>query len=443
MINRFKATSRKNREFRNQIRSIKKPSSSDSDSDFDIDKLVSEVQRINLSSSNQPENTMAEVNYSEVRLFLDIIPIFNGEPCELNNFIAACDEAVNRYTANQVITKLIFRGIIGKLKSKALTIISSRVELTTWQQVKEVLKISFCDQRSFSCLLQELHQIKPQNKENSYSFGIRCQYLRSLIFSSINNDTSLLQPEKLAQINNIEKLILITFQKYLPSQVQLAVRLKNPTNLEQAMQFLIEEENFLSLANEGRKNLSNINHVVQNAPRPNQFNSVSHNFPKPNFNAPFMQNSFPQNENRRFPSQPINITPRQLPPPKYFSNQQVFGKPTNVWKPKGTIQPKPTPMSVVTKQTVQKPSTSFYRSPNHFQPQSRSTFISEELHNFDNEYFDYNEYVNYDENKVEEAQISEIQEFENASETQIEEQFYSNEDNDLNFQETASSASPT
>lgn len=330
MINQFKVTSRKNKEFRQKIRNIKKPSlsESDSDSDGDIDKLIGEIQRINLADSNQPKNTMVEVNYSEVRLFLDIIPTFTGEPCELNNFIAACDEAVNQYATNQTITKLLFRGIIGKLRGKALTIISSRVELTTWQQVKEVLKISFCDQRSFSCLLQELHQIKPLNKENSYSFGVRCQYLRSLIFSSINNDTSLTQPEKLAQINNIEKLVLITFQKYLPSQVQLAVRLKEPkpTNLEQAMNYLIEEENFLSLANEGRKSFSNSN-VSQNTSKQNNFNFASQNFPRPNFYAPLMQNSFPQNEPRRFPSQPVNITPRQLPPPKYFSNQQVFGKP--------------------------------------------------------------------------------------------------------------------
>jgi hypothetical protein len=217
MFNKFKESYRKNKEFPKQIQKFRKPDSdSDSDSDShldsDIDYLISEINKIDLSDNIIiAQNKMSEVNYSEVRLFLDIIPHYSGDPCELNNFIAACDEVTAQYANNQNLTKLIFRAILGKLKGKALMIISSRVELTTWEQVKIILKSAFSDQRSFTCLLQELHQIRPQQKENSYSFGIRCQYLRSLIFSSINNNYLLSQPEKLAQINNIKKLILIQF----------------------------------------------------------------------------------------------------------------------------------------------------------------------------------------------------------------------------------------
>lgn len=381
MINKFKSTVQKNRDYRSSFKN--KREISDSESDTDLDRLISELSKISIET-NLNSNNMAEVNYSEVRLFLDIIPSFSGEPCELSNFISACDEAVTQYAANQTVSKLIFRGIIGKLKGKALTLVSSRAELTTWAQIKFILKQSFSDQRSFNCLLQELHNMKPQAKESSYSFGVRCQYLRSLICSSINNDITLTNENKLAQIQNIEKLILITFQKYLTPQIQLAVRLKNPNCLEEAMQYLIEEENFISIINDGKsKQFSN------SAPQPNHFFC---SVPKPNFQAPIYHRPISQQQQtpyqNRFPSQPINITPRNLPQQKYFTNKQVFGKSgpnVNVWQPKNTIQPKPTPMSGVSIQTTPKSHGNFQHSqrPKYFQPQSRPTFISEELYNLD------------------------------------------------------------
>lgn len=404
MLSKLKLTVQKNKDYRRSFKNQytkkhREPNSdSDSDSDTDLNQLVSTFSNIDISSNSSNINKIKmAANYSEVRLFLDIIPNFSGEPCELNNFISACDEAVTQYAADQTVSKLIFRGIIGKLKAKALILVSSRAELTTWEQIKSILKQTFSDQRSFNCLLQELHNMRPQPRENSYSFGVRCQYLRSLICSSINNDSTLSNANKLAQIENIEKLILITFQKYLPSQIQLAVRLKNPSCLEDAMQYLIEEENFISIVNDG-KSKQFPNSSVQS-------NHGFYNVPKPNFQAPIynrINSQQPQTSTQnRFPNQSLNITPRNQPPPRYFTNKQVFGKPTppvNVWKPQNTMQPKPTPMSGVSIQATPKQHGNFQQlrttpmsgisrpvnqRQNYFQPQSRPTFISEEIYNID------------------------------------------------------------
>lgn len=52
-----------------------------------------------------------------------------------------------------------------------------------------------------------------------------------------------------------------------------------------------------------------------------------------NFNNQ-QQNQFAHNSKTLFPSQPINITPREnMPQQKVFANEQVFGKPKNVLKP--------------------------------------------------------------------------------------------------------------
>ena len=349
---------------------------------------------------NLNQNDMAETNYQELRLFLDILvfPRFSGEPCELNNFIAACDEVYTQYqNSTELIKKLIFRAILGKLQDKALILISSRIELDTWDKVKHILRISFTDQRLFTCLVNELHSLKPNTKETSYNFAIRCQYFRSLIITSINNDVTLSVNAKLAQIEYIEKLLLITFLKYLRYNIQTGVRLKNPTCIEEAMTYLIEEENVMSLCTETRKN------SVQQVPNPVIKAPINNTFTRqaPQYGSyPFQAQPSTFGYRPNFPSQSIQITPRNLPEKKYFTNQQVFGKPKNVWKPTGQAPKEPvTPMSVVTKQSVptrnvqqqhttyqgqpqfRQPSTSLQqRSPNFFQPQSRPTFYAEELY---------------------------------------------------------------
>lgn len=418
MFGKLKETAKRNKEYKEQFRfrpyvanlenssevlspnannlesssEILSPNSSNLENSSDLEILSPNTNNSFESLiDNQQEIMAQEPNYQELRLFLDIIPKFNGEPCELNNFIAACDEAFDQYeNSTPIVKKIIFRAIISKLQGKALTLISSRIELNTWDKVKNILKLSFTDQRSFTCLLHELHSLKPNLKETSYNFGIRCQYFRSLVFNAINNDITLTPEAKIAQIGNIEKLLLVTYLKYLSNQVQLGVRLKNPTCLEEAIQYVIEEENFLSLCTETKRNFS------QQIPNPMIRAPVEQKF-QPSFNNGNMtQNEYLNTPGfrPRFPSQPVQITPRNLPERKYFTNQQVFGKPrTNVFKPTGQIPKEPPqPMSVVTRQTVAPRNVQFpgndrniqqpqFRRPiNYFQPQSRPTFRSEELH---------------------------------------------------------------
>lgn len=387
MFRNIKETSKANKNFRQQTRASRSINSEDSDSD--LDSVIQDLSAIRLeyekSKRNNSDNMAREINYQQLRLFLDIIPNFSGDPCELNNFIGACDETFVQYAnESEFIKKLIFRGIIGKLRGKALTLISSRIELDTWDKIKEILKVSFTDQRSFTCLLHELHSLKPNPKESPYNFGIRCQYTRSLIFSSINNDNTMDHVQKIAQISNIEKLILVTFLKYLPPQIQTGVRLKNPDCLEIAMQYVIEEENFNSIVNEGKRNLN------QHIPSPNIKAPVQkYSQTQPTLNQTFSHNNsqlqqrFHEQNRKIFPSQPIQITPKQVPQ-KFYPNQQVLGKQststTNVWKPKNQIPTyKPTPMSTTSRQTP--------TQPYQFKPQSRPTFMAEELHNIDEEIY--------------------------------------------------------
>lgn len=79
-------------------------------------------------------------------------------------------------------------------------------------------------------------------------FGLRIQDARRLLFSKLNSTITDVQ-ERSIKILHYDNFALKTFIHGLPYNLQLVVRLKNPTSLEQAMSFVTEEENFINFYN--------------------------------------------------------------------------------------------------------------------------------------------------------------------------------------------------
>lgn len=186
--------------------------------------------------------------------------------------------------------------------------------------------------------------------------------------------------------------------------------------MNEALQFIIQEENINYYQN-------NTNKLVKNVPvQPNRQFSQHHsqnysqnnsqNFPRPQFNAHTNNNHFRAQNN--FPSQPINLQFRQNnPPQRFLTNSQVFKQPSqnqNVFRPNQNKNlPRPTPMSMSTRQS----SNNFQRRPFQ-QTTPQRNFISEELYNTEvdtpedftesydiphsNEFYEANFENNYDEN---------------------------------------------
>ena len=384
MFRKFQICAQKNSEYRkkvNEFRNINKlEKDSDSDSETNLEIFAS-TSDFFLSTNS----IMSEPNFQELRLLLDIIPNFSGNKCELQNFVSACNETLAYYPqASEPLKKILFRGILNKLRGKALTLISSRADLDTWDKVKEALRSAFADQRSFTCLLYELHSLKRGMKESPFDFGLRCQYIRSLIYSSISSDSTLSAEEKKAQNSSTEQLVLMTFFKYLPPQIQPIVRMKNPKTLEDAMTYLTEEENFLSITSDVRR-VSTPNWLSHSSNN-NKFS----NTPQNNNHSPQPSTSrHPTQAHRQpFPSQPVPINSRRIPQ-HFSSSQQTFGKPpnVNVWQPKNqTPTYTPTPMSTVSKQTS--------TNRNFVQAQPQSIFHTEEPYDSEDVYTNHYDYAN-------------------------------------------------
>lgn len=294
------------------------------------------------------------VNYQLLRLYIDTIPQFDGNPNTLGIFIENCESLIHNFATNPNDTTLnsfILRAIISKLCGRALSLIGSRIELTKWSDIRNALKLSFGDQRNIDCLLQDLIMLRPLKNENSYNFGIRCQDARSLIISKINA-LEISTDQKILRIQNFDDIALKTFIRGLSGAIQNNIRLRNPDSLEKAMSLVIEEENFLYSQNINntlntqqsvrpfhkitptgtiqKPNYPNVQKPnYQNFQRPNYQNVQRPNYQ--NFQKPFTTNTGFMPRTFQNPIQNYQSLPRPMPQ----QNQLT-------WKPNNNFQfPKP------------------------------------------------------------------------------------------------------
>lgn len=263
-------------------------------------------------------------NYQLIRLYLDSITHYGGDPHTLNIFLDNCDNFIDTFAdrtqEQNPINKFIFRSLLGKLTHRALQIVGSRTELTTWLEIKNLLVLTFGDQRNIECLAQDLIYLKPNKTETPYQFGMRLQDARSLLASKINS-SELKIDEKLIHLKNYDDITLKTFIRGLNGQLQNNVRLRDPKTLESAMNLVIEEENFL-YASQNRHTLNTQTQFkVPNKYTPTNSQNHSYHTNNPYSNKP--KHNFNNHQNTQFTARnQFNTQPRWQPQQNLRHHQQ-------------------------------------------------------------------------------------------------------------------------
>lgn len=279
-----------------------------------------------LEETSLSQSKMSNKDISLLRYQADNIPHFDGNARLLQRFICSCENfLINFQNANDptdAINIILLDTILGKLRGRAADLIGSRSELKTWQQIKNALNVTFSDQRGIDCLIQDLISIKPLKNESPINFGMRIQDARSLLFAKLSS-LIVNENEKLIKIAHYDDFALKTFLAGLPYHMQLVVRLKNPENLEQALAYTTEEENFIYFSNGRTNNSHNLNFKNNippiTIPKPQPFTpSRPTNF-QPNFNHVKPPTMF----NRPL-FQPPNNSLFRNPQPSFQSNQNIF-----------------------------------------------------------------------------------------------------------------------
>lgn len=131
---------------------------------------------------------MATVNHQLLKMFIDVIPNFDGTPSLLNDFIDACDELIDNYgnSESDVQNKFLIRAIKHKLRVQAQVNTSTRLEIGTRPEIKETLTLTFGDPRDLDTLQQDIIHLSYDNKkEILISFSNKILQCQSLVMSKL------------------------------------------------------------------------------------------------------------------------------------------------------------------------------------------------------------------------------------------------------------------
>lgn len=259
--------------------------------------------------------------------FIKIIPLFNGDPRQLNLFLRKCEYIIDRFRGDHEQNQYVMQVITSRLTDSAAALISERADIDTWAEFKELLLQHFGDPRSEQCIALNLESLKIKVGEPYLDFCKRVQSVRASLMAKVNN---LNDPAMIASKTVIyDKMALNVFLFNLPENMVRIVRLHEPRTLEDALSVVLEETNFHELYQNKNKSNQHGYPKPQASIIPNtQFkfgnNTPLSNQPQGQAYRPNMYHQtqrYPQNQ-FRFGIPPGRQLPMPMPKPQFLRPSQ-------------------------------------------------------------------------------------------------------------------------
>ncbi|KAJ8956429.1 hypothetical protein NQ314_006728 [Rhamnusium bicolor] len=188
--------------------------------------------------------------------YLSCVPQFDGNPNELNRFLSTCDSIITAFydatNPNNFHNVYLLNSLIGKLTGSAKVVVNIQ-SVTTWNELKDTLYRNFADQRDEACLNRDLVLLKQFPNEKPQQFFDRCLQILNLICSYVDIHEEQVEA-KILKRDLYNKLTLKTFLSGLTEPMGKTIRCMRPTDMNQALQFIIQEENIQYYQNFTSKN---------------------------------------------------------------------------------------------------------------------------------------------------------------------------------------------
>lgn len=315
-----------------------------------IEHIVSAFSSISLQNNNQSQ-AMATIN--SAKEIAHTLKTFSGKPEHLEYFIQAVDKFYNRYyetTTDESLREFVFASICSKIIDQAGDYLLCHPELQTWPLIKIELRRVFGDKINRHTLSQQLNFLTRNKNESTLEFVDRLKILKNRINLKINSEP-LLQATKTALIEQNEQTAVTVLLANVSSELRTILLINNHHELDDTYNTILNHsliEQQLGTRNQMLRNTNNSQQNVMHKPHQPQQKPQNNAFlPSTNSYRPYFQ-TMPSTSKQQFPSQPINIQPRPVQH-RFFTNQQVFGKPQNAFqKPNPHARfDRPTPMSGV------------------------------------------------------------------------------------------------
>lgn len=254
-------------------------------SDIPLTRLRSRNKKINILDTSlviddknpilEPTNTMANSKQTFISLetAIKLVPQFNGEnPTEVYPFFSACD-FVNK-TVEEGCQFVLLQAILTKLTGKAFTVTQHR-EVKTWEQLKELLEVSFCAQRTPGYLQLELSTTRHKSGETIQEYSSK---IEKLLHDLCNVSTSgKAEIEAKAIHNYIKQTTLTTYVEGLPNSIRNIIKSRNLPTLEDAIKESLEEEKIFLSNKETQRLLQNKPNTISTSKYCKKCQKTNHN----------------------------------------------------------------------------------------------------------------------------------------------------------------------
>lgn len=339
-----------------------------SNTDLSIDDISQNLLNLSINDcdiDNLDLNNMATI--TAAKEIAHTLKTFTGKPEHLEFFINSIDRFYNRYFVGQnddALKEFVISCIQSKIIDEAGDFLLCHPELTTWTLIKQALREKFGDKINRQVLTQQLTFLTKTKTETILEFIERIRLLKNRICLKINSENVAL-PTKQALTEQIEMSAVTVLLANTPSELRTILMFRNPNTIDEAYDIALNhslvEQQIQARSNILSQRTPNTNFTPKQLPpkqtqqqiqmRPYTYSNNFVPIQQPNFNN--FNPSYSNQSKPAFPSQPINIQSRPVPQ-RFFTNQQVFGKPTNVFSKENSNKnnEKPTPMSITTRNTT-------------------------------------------------------------------------------------------
>lgn len=210
----------------------------------------------NLNSNNLINEADTGSNNTNPEYSLDflikLIPDnFDGDRYKIRSFIKQVDGVFELAKPNQKTPLILF--IKSKITGKAREQIDIHCNLTSWEEISELLINLYQDKKTIDQLLEELNNTKQEHNENVSQFYQRLEDVSSRILAIIHSSESntINLKGRLLMINDIT---LNRFIYHSHPQISQMLRYREFQTINNALTAAIAEEKTLKLTYKGNNN---------------------------------------------------------------------------------------------------------------------------------------------------------------------------------------------
>lgn len=246
------------------------------------------------------QTKMSEI---DLNVLIKFIGTFDGSRDTLIPFLNNCRNAINLASSAQ--QDILFKYILSRLTGKAESVCAIK-EFVKWSQLEDFLKAQFGDRKHYAHLLADLQSCKQHPNENVSQYSLRIESCLSKLLTEINITIPTKKKDELSgRVATMQDLALNRFMMGLDSRLATIIRCRDPSTLNEAINFATSEEKILGIT------------YKSNSFAPT---NQSRNSYRPSFNS-----SYPRPQGQTAPARPQGQS--------YFSRPQGQGQASNSQAP--------------------------------------------------------------------------------------------------------------